>query len=811
MTDAATATGRVTAALDNAEDDAAFACRTILPSGSLTLSIKEKGEIRLPVSATRAKQLAALASPAPFGRGQDTLLDPLVRDVGEIPARKLALDRRAWNRALIPALDEMREALGLPAGRLTARVDKLLVYGPGQFFKPHRDTERNDDMIGTLVVVLPSPHKGGTLVVSHSGETQRFITRTTLEPRLCLYAFYATCEHEIRPVTTGHRIVLSHTLHFRAAASTAEPESNVELQHALSDYFDPADRATGRFGKSLDKLVYLLDHAYSPRSLGWHRMKGVDRSRAQALLAAATDLDLQAHLALVSVTETWSAMVDEPRYYRSGRGYWDDDDWDDDGDDDIGEENAGNVLLAETHYELEELIERGASLDKWRDRNDRAVALPNLSADEDELCWTANLETHTPEIEEYEGYMGNYGNTLQREYRRAAVVLWPAIDRYRILARSGSGGQVVLRELVGDADRLGAATVDSAIDSLLEVWPGQSREKDPDTLRDALALAELLQSTDRITELLHGLSISSLTKREIPTLLELGERHGEAFCLELFDRWLGSDDSSDDRHALFQKRKDLLVGRWFSLESDRDRLDWLTQFPDFCRAVMRSAETAWQRVAASSFDILLELTVARHVTQHRLASPNARARCADRERLDLLALLEASDVLDDEIFPKRLLVAIDAELDNYASIVMIDVLERVHALPTVGRQKTRRVALTRRMKAVVQKRIRDAARAADDWRIDASPKCSCADCLTLTSFLQSKDAAIDLPLAKARRQHLHQAISVLDIPVSHTTRREGRPFVLELRKKKSLFKDAAKRVADEQAVATRLIALPIGP
>ena len=33
--------------------------------------------------------------------------------------------------------------------------------------------------------------------------------------------------------------------------------------------------------------------------------------------------------------------------------------------------------------------------------------------------------------------MGNYGNTLEREYKRAAVVLWPASDRYRILAQAG--------------------------------------------------------------------------------------------------------------------------------------------------------------------------------------------------------------------------------------------------------------------------------------------------------------------------------------------------------------------------------------
>ena len=33
--------------------------------------------------------------------------------------------------------------------------------------------------------------------------------------------------------------------------------------------------------------------------------------------------------------------------------------------------------------------------------------------------------TLTPYASEYEGYMGNYGNTMDRWYRRAALVVWP--------------------------------------------------------------------------------------------------------------------------------------------------------------------------------------------------------------------------------------------------------------------------------------------------------------------------------------------------------------------------------------------------
>jgi hypothetical protein len=46
-----------------------------------------------------------------------------------------------------------------------------------------------------------------------------------------------------------------------------------------------------------------------------------------------------------------------------------------------------------------------------------------------------NLE---PYQSEYEGYMGNYGNTLDRWYRRAAVVVWPRDRAFAARAEAGS-------------------------------------------------------------------------------------------------------------------------------------------------------------------------------------------------------------------------------------------------------------------------------------------------------------------------------------------------------------------------------------
>ena len=53
-------------------------------------------------------------------------------------------------------LDGVRDELGLPpTTKLRAELHAMLVYGKGQFFLPHQDSEKDDAMVGTLTVTLP--------------------------------------------------------------------------------------------------------------------------------------------------------------------------------------------------------------------------------------------------------------------------------------------------------------------------------------------------------------------------------------------------------------------------------------------------------------------------------------------------------------------------------------------------------------------------------------------------------------------------------------------------------------------------------
>ena len=85
--------------------------------------------------------------------------------------------------------------------------------GPSGLFRKHIDTPRADNQVGSLVVCLPSPFQGGSLIVQHHGQEVTFDWSAKSASSIQWAAFYSDCEHEIRTVTEGHRITLAYNLY----------------------------------------------------------------------------------------------------------------------------------------------------------------------------------------------------------------------------------------------------------------------------------------------------------------------------------------------------------------------------------------------------------------------------------------------------------------------------------------------------------------------------------------------------------------------------------------------------------------------
>ncbi|MCC7151984.1 MAG: 2OG-Fe(II) oxygenase, partial [Rubrivivax sp.] len=167
-----------------------------------------------------AAQLIAVAERAPYGRGADTLVDTAVRRTWQIGADRVHIKGRHWNAMLEGVVEQAAAGLGAGVG-VEAELYKLLIYDEGSFFLEHRDTEKSPGMFATLIVALPSLHTGGELVIRHREREARLDLRCAEVSELAWAAFYADCVHEVRPITSGCRLVLVYNLRRKAPPAFA--------------------------------------------------------------------------------------------------------------------------------------------------------------------------------------------------------------------------------------------------------------------------------------------------------------------------------------------------------------------------------------------------------------------------------------------------------------------------------------------------------------------------------------------------------------------------------------------------------------
>jgi hypothetical protein len=211
-------------------------------------------------------------------------------------------------------------------GSVTAALYKLLIYDKGSFFVSHRDTEKVPGMFATLVLTLPSQSEGGELVVRHKDRQVRLELKCDEPSEIAFAAFYADCIHEVLPVTAGCRATLVFNLVRQGKGAVPKPpayEAEAAKVAALLGTWAAAknggtDSKSGRQDGEIDaalnntgpeKIVWPLEHAYTPAELAFDKLKGADAAVAKLLAIAAPLADCDLHLALLSVWESGSAEI----------------------------------------------------------------------------------------------------------------------------------------------------------------------------------------------------------------------------------------------------------------------------------------------------------------------------------------------------------------------------------------------------------------------------------------------------------------------------------------------------------------------
>lgn len=627
-------------------------------------------------------------------------------------------------------------------------------------------------MVATLVVMLPSRSTGGDLVVSHRGESVRYHGSAS---SLTFVAFYADTRHEVLPIETGSRVVLTYNLVVSGATTAPLPDDAstatevAEAAELLGHHFEhgPAARWGGdrQALEPPDRLVVLLDHQYTERGLRWSHLKGRDATGVEILRGAAEIAGCEVALAQAEIQETRECYEDEPPRWGRRRGGWDWDDGEPAGYDDgftIGE------LLDSTHTVVPAA---GEALRFYATVDDAEIV---------EVTPTAELE---PYDSEYMGYMGNWGNTMDRWYRRAALMIWPRARAFAIRAKGDPAG--ALRDLLArpDADESSRrARVDDAV-TLLRFWAGSVRRDDQRSLLPAaLGLAWQLDDEDLADQLLSPFAVEAIVPSDAGLLVALTDRYGLQWFHSRLSTWT-------------EQRRSYRPGS----ASAPSRAAWVEDLPALC-ANLRDADDAPGRcgpdiathLLTAMADWLVE-AVGRAVL---ITSPARREGTLAELALPTLAALSAAHIVGDTQARDRVVTAVCDPTPGTIPM-LVEVVRKFAALSSDERAAVGVDTIAMVCRQALVSALEEPPRAPDDWSItDFDPGRCCDDCATLAAFLTDPTATTNTwPLAKPRRQHIHHRIDDAELPVTHVTRHEGSPHKLVLTKTAELHRRDTERRA----------------
>lgn len=366
------------------------------------LEIDGIGELSYPINDVQAKALISMAHKAPFGKGSETVLDNSVRSAWEINADKLTFHGKQWATFLDKILGYIKPELGIEDYSISARLYKMLIYEKGDFFLQHKDSEKEKGMFGTLIIALPCRHTGGELVVSFDNKDEVVnFAEASNDYKIRYAAFYADCDHEIKPVTAGYRICLVYNLIQKKAGEKIEPATvethAVQLANIIKEHEQPGD---------IKPYIVLLGHQYTPENFSEQSLKLNDRYKADILFKAAQKVGFYAKMCLVTS-------------YLSGMPENDDED-----------EDAA----------MEEVYDETLDIEHWAESE--VPALNAVSFEEEDLITSFALKDDEPIVKEATGYMGNYGPDLMHWYHYAAIVIWSPATNAELLPLQNAATQL---------------------------------------------------------------------------------------------------------------------------------------------------------------------------------------------------------------------------------------------------------------------------------------------------------------------------------------------------------------------------------
>ena len=321
---------------------------------------------------------------------------------------------------------------------------------------------------------------------------------TYLGSQICTYtdlSRYSDVEHAVRPVISGHHLVLTYNL-IQVAGGPRQAAFNLKDEQAtLVRTLALWGGLSSQDPQSCPKfLAYMLDHKYTDANLRSDHLKGKDAQQFRTLQAACQTLDIDLLLANVEYTKGGSC---EQRYDSSDRyggprrcnwkTYEDD-------HDSCAENDEGSGYGSKIHkyHELAEVYDNSLRLRTFCRANGQILAR-DIDIEGENIMQDDAFD-RAPDKEDYEGYTGTAGASATRIYRNSCIIMMPRSNIVSFLLEHASIGFVSVDDWLGPL-------IDEVKDNPKDERPKDERPKEELTRICHLFLTASTNSTDERPEI----------------------------------------------------------------------------------------------------------------------------------------------------------------------------------------------------------------------------------------------------------------------------------------------------------------------
>ncbi len=731
------------------------------------LEVNGVGLISFPVPKEQVQKMIQKAQQAPYGRGQETLVDVSVRKVWQLSPNDVKISGPSWEECFGWILSRVKEGLGCQDVLVTAELYKLLIYEEGCFFLTHRDTEKTAGMFGTLVISLPCPHRGGELVIHHAGREAVVDLSAADISELGFTAFYADCEHEVKLIQEGNRVCLVYNL-----IQTIDSKQANLLTAPL--YTKEIDRAASILKKHLftdgaTKIAWLLEHQYSSAELSFNTLKNGDAALAKVLCKAADQSGCTIHLGIVHIEEEGSAETDYG-YSRNRYRYDEEEDYEDEDSD--------------QDFEIVEVTNKTHYIDGWLDIENHPQNFGQVPLEEGELLPHGALDGEPPDEQRLTESTGNEGASFERSYHRAAFVIWHSSRYIEVLLQSGIQAAVsyLKKQLDSGSSK---EKISPLINRVLDHWELVSTNRstfrrDPSTNRlEMLTILSLLNGI-YLERFVANIIIPEFDGSEGEALAEVSPLLDQTRAKELFLKLVSVNmglvpnecvkftlSLAKVNHSLALQVANAVVD--LLKESDKSSLSnamdrWRAHRSDPISAPAMSA--LWSLLKTGKSDSLRNLFTSKMITLTTVFDP---------EKIVIPILRELNTQHGD-------LIKNDPDFVRLCTHAATFLLKRSSYPPEPPK----------------------------NWSQEISISCSCEDCKELQNFARDPVTQVyRFRVRQERRRHLHEKINLYKLDMTHETERTGSPQTLVCKKNRRTYELRCEQYRSDLSLMQELTSLLI--